>query len=78
MGMGIDTLSINTQFLGYWVLSMGWVDIAKPIPKTQLFWGIKLWFQFIICIQFVINCLLFVIYLLFVLTTSKVFITFII
>ena len=44
MGMGIDTL-----FLGYWVLGMGWVsgfsenlglgiiwvDIPKPIPKTR-------------------------------------------
>ena len=46
IGMGIDT-----QFLEYWVLSMGWisvyfkylgmgmglVDIPIPIPKTQFF-----------------------------------------
>ena len=55
--VGMDMgMSIDTQFLGYWELSMGWVsgqfeylglgmgwvDIAKPIPKTQLFWVIKL------------------------------------
>jgi hypothetical protein len=49
--MGIDTqylgywvlgMGIDTQFLGYWVLGMGWVDIPIPIPKTQIFLGIKL------------------------------------
>ncbi len=51
MGMGIDT-----QFCGYWVLSMGWVSgqfeylamgmgrvvIPKPIHKNPTFLGIKL------------------------------------
>ena len=32
LGMGMD---IDTQFLGHWVLSMGWVGIAKP--KLGLF-----------------------------------------
>jgi hypothetical protein len=37
--VGLGWVSGYFEYLG---LGISWVDIPKPILKTQLFWGIKL------------------------------------